>query len=134
MLSIEEFYRPEDLGKIDHDTMLHLGVLHHKLNFIRKLYNASMRITSGYRSVDEQIKIYADKGQPVKLGSCHLFGQAADISDPSGKLKKWILDHLELMEQLQLFCEDFDYTKSWCHIQSMPYLSWEVGKSIFFIP
>lgn len=137
-IGIEELYKIEDLGHIDHDEMLSLGVLHHKLNFIRKLYNAPMIINRGYSTPEEQIAIYQIKGLPPKMGSYHLTGSAADVADPNGKLKKWILDHLDLMEQLHLFCEDFDYTggvnSGWVHIQTMPYLSWTVGKSIFFIP
>lgn len=130
MISIEELYLSKDLGRIDHDTMLNLGQLHYRLNFIRKLWAQPMMITSGFRTPEEQMVIYQAKGLPPKMGSAHLDGAAADISDPDGKLKRWILDHLDVVEALNLYFEDFDYTKGWIHAQLWSPAS---GKR-FFIP
>lgn len=134
MISIEELYSSADLGSITHDFNLNLQQLHYRMNVIRHLWNQPMIVTSGFRTPEEQIKIYAAKGQPAKLGSLHLIGAACDISDPQGDLKKWTLDHLQLMEELNLYMEDFDSTGGsncgWIHFQ----LYAPQSGSRFFLP
>lgn len=134
MISIEELYHPQDLISIDVDQMLNLHQLHFKLNFLRSLTEFPWTVNRGFSTTAEQIAIYERLGKPPKLGSCHLKGAAADIADPDGILKKWVLDHLELIEGLFLFMEDFDATPTWVHLQIFPYASWQSGKTHFFMP
>jgi hypothetical protein len=89
-----------------------------------------MIVTSGYRTEADQKRIYSEKGQAPKMGSLHLMGGAADISDPKGELKEWLLEHLEALERLDLYCEAFDATPGWVHLQVIPPAS---GKR-FFLP
>lgn len=77
-------------------------------------------ITSGFRSIEDQYRIYRAKGiENPPLKSAHLTGEAADISDPLKKLQEWLLgDGLKELERLGLYCEEFSHTPKWAHIQS----------------
>lgn len=49
-------------------------------------------------------------------GNC--FGCAVDIADPDGKLKAWLKAHPEKLVECGLWAEDYEKTKSWCHLQT----------------
>lgn len=91
-------------------------------------------VTSGYRSMADHLRIYAEKGitdkNKIPLKSKHLFGQALDIADSDGKLKEFLKNNVSLLEENGLWCEDFSYTKTWVHFQIVAPAS---GKR-FFIP
>lgn len=114
------------------------------MNIIRSAYGKPMIVSSGYRSRDRQIEIYANKAcqkqfpfengvfemSKVPLESSHLYCTACDIADANGKLKKWVKKNEALLEKAGLYCEDFAYTKTWVHFQTTRPKS---GKR-FFIP
>ena len=114
------------------------------MNIIRSAYGKPMIVSSGYRSRDRQIEIYANKAckkefpfedgvfvmSKVPLGSSHLYCTACDISDPKGELKAWIKKNIPLLEKAGLYCEDFNYTNTWVHFQTTKPKS---GKR-FFVP
>lgn len=60
--------------------------------------------------------------------SKHLLGLAFDAYDENSKLMNWILNNLELMKEMELFFEDFNWTATWCHIQVVRPIS---GRRIF---
>lgn len=60
--------------------------------------------------------------------STHQTGEAADMRDPKGELRKWVLANLALMKQLGLYMEDFRWTATWVHFQKRPPAS---GKRIY---
>lgn len=138
MVSIDELYKPEDLGRINHDDMISLTHLHYKLNCLRYFYQQPMTISSGFRTIEEQIALYKKLAKPVVLGSQHLTGSAVDISDPRGDLKKFILKNMRFMEEQFLFMESFTATggleTGWVHLQLFPYGSWQPGMTHFFQP
>lgn len=95
-------------------------------NIIRAAYNKPLIVTSGYRTWDDHVRIYKEKAQKrgmpfylsqVPTKSNHLYCRALDFADANGDLKKWILNNIDLLEKHNIYCEDFDYTKTWVHIQ-----------------
>lgn len=90
-----------------------------KINQLGELIPYDGIITSGYRSPERQIQIYKEKGEPPAMGSKHLYGHAIDISDPTGELKRKILNRavLEKAKNLGLYFENFGKTPTWVHIQ-----------------
>lgn len=60
--------------------------------------------------------------------SSHLTGCACDIADSDGLLKDYLRTNPELLEECDLYAEDFDSTKGWVHLSSRPSKS---GKRIF---
>jgi uncharacterized protein YcbK (DUF882 family) len=110
----------EDLDK---DIQANLNELFLKVNIVRKEYGKPMIVTSGLRTKKHHLEIYARKGiypPKVPMKSNHLFGRAVDFADGDGKLKKWILANIKLMEEIGLYMEDFAATKTWVHFQINP--------------
>jgi uncharacterized protein YcbK (DUF882 family) len=110
----------EDLDK---DIQANLNELFLKVNIVRKEYGKPMIVTSGLRTKKHHLDIYARKGiypPKVPMKSNHLFGRAVDFADGDGKLKKWILANIKLMEEIGLYMEDFAATKTWVHFQINP--------------
>lgn len=106
-----------------------LDTLLDRLSKVRESYGEPMLITSGLRSdSDQEVLIVMGKSNAPK--SRHLTGEAADVYDPQGLLKSWVESHIDLIEQLGLWMEDFAHTPTWVHFQIVPPKS---GKR-FFIP
>ena len=71
--------------------------------------------SSGYRSPEYNKKI-GGSGR-----SAHCTGEAIDIAAPDkGTLKQFILHNPDFIEDLGLYFEDFDYTKTWVHMTIRP--------------
>jgi len=117
------------LHHTDEDTKINIHHLHFKMNWVRRHYDRPMYVTSGLRSFDDHKAIYLKKGiilPPLK--SMHLIGAACDIKDYDGKLKRWVMNHLDLMDSIDLYLEDFSATTEWVHFQIFPPKS---GKRMF---
>lgn len=137
MISLSELNKFRTTDNSDHES--NLLILLSKINQIRKAYGKAMTVTSGYRTKEDHIRIYKNiaksKNLPfdlsrVPMASKHLSGQAVDILDQYGELKKWINNNLQFCIDLGFYFEDFNYTPTWVHWQLAPPKS---GKR-FFIP
>lgn len=96
-------------------------------------YEPPMYFSSCLRSKERHKQIYLKKGVPenkIPWGSKHLTGQAADVSDPDGKLRHFLITTTIPWDKIGLWMEHPDYTPGWIHFQSVPPKS---GKR-FFIP
>lgn len=95
------------LDKIQEDN---IQILLYKMNQVRILYNNPMLITSGVRTIDDQIRIYKDKGitdiSKIPMKSMHLVAAACDVLDLDGKLMKWCHDNVHHLEAIGLWIED----------------------------
>ena len=110
-----------------------LEILLKKINEIRAAYGKPMKITSGLRTMEDHLRIYAEMGitdkNKIPMKSRHLFGQACDVSDPDGKLMDWCIANEKVLEKVGLWCEVRDDKKR-VHFQIVPPQS---GK-LFFNP
>ena len=52
--------------------------------------------------------------------SKHITGQGGDIYDPERDLARWVMAHQAILEQIGLWCEDFGWTPTWVHGQTVP--------------
>lgn len=95
------------------------------MNIVRVEYGLPMRITSGVRSQEEEMRI-----DPAHPDSAHTKGAAVDIldPDPDKRLWNWCLDHIDLMVELGLYLEDRLYSPNHVHFQWWAPLS---GNRIF---
>lgn len=141
MITLKEYLKFEICN--DQVILSNIRALLDSVNALEEVYKKdggkAFITTSGLRTKESQIRIYRDiakkKGiefdeSKVPMGSKHISGQAIDIFDPKGVLKKWLTDNEEYLEELGLYCEDFSATESWVHFQSVAPKS---GKR-FFIP
>lgn len=115
-----------------------LNTLIPKVNELLERYGKPLVMSSGFRSKEDQIRIYAEKnakrkaqGLPpykVPTSSQHMAAAAVDIEDPDRKFGHWCLMHLDYLIELDLYMEDLGSTPTWCHLQCLPPKS---GKRIF---
>lgn len=109
-----------------------------RINILRAAYGKPLRVTSGYRSMQDHLRIYSQKGitdkSKIPMGSQHLYGCAVDFADPKGELQAWILANPQVIEQADLYLEDFKATKGWVHCQWKPFRSYKAGGTRFFMP
>ena len=118
---------------LDKETQNNLTILLEKVNKIREAYGKPMIVTSGLRTKQHHLEIYAKKGifpPNVPMKSNHLFGRAVDFADSDGQLKKWILANMKLVTELDVYFEAFNNTKTWLHVQINP----PASKKRFFKP
>ncbi len=120
---------------IEHQKNVHL--LLEKVNKLRDAYGKPLKVTSGYRSLQKHLAIYAAKGitdqSKIPMKSNHLSGLAVDVvpvEDPVSHLHDWIHANESLMADIGLWFEDFSSTPTWTHIQIVAPKS---GK-MFFMP
>lgn len=71
---------------------------------------------SGWRPAEVNVEI---GGAP---NSHHLTGRAIDVWDADLKLKAWLRTPLgeKFLVIQELWCEDFEVTRTWVHFQSVP--------------
>jgi uncharacterized protein YcbK (DUF882 family) len=98
MITFKEILGNHLLSEVPHQHQLNIENLVTKMNLVRAVWAKPMLITSGYRSMQDHLRIYsqlaAQRGvafdpKKVPMKSRHLSGDAVDISDPDGKLFKW---------------------------------------------
>jgi len=105
------------------------------MNLVRAKYAKPMIVTSGYRSLQDHLRIYRSKGikdDKIPLGSHHLVGAAVDILDKDGTLKRWCHDNEEFLREVGLFLESG--CVGWQHFSSKPFRSYKPGGTIWFNP
>lgn len=123
MLTFNALLGENKINDLSMTEQIKLDELLKKLLKLEATYGKPFHVTSGFRSMQQHMRIYAAKGidaSKVPKGSQHLYGNAADILDTDGALKAWVLQNVPLLETLGLWCEDFDSTKTWCHFQQVP--------------
>ena len=125
MLSMEELLQGKKLEDLSEEIQKNLPILLERVNKIRALWGKPLTVTSCVRSQADQERI-----NPAAPKSKHLIGAAVDIFDKDGSLKSWIKDNESVLEDAELWMEDFSATPTWCHFQCLPPKS---GKR-FFIP
>ena len=137
MITINELlnnkYKLEDQSP---EIQKNLTILLEKVNKIRDAYGKPMTVTSGLRTMEDHLRIYESKGitdtKKIPMKSHHLYGEACDISDPFLKLTKWLKDNPQILEQVDMYCEEGN--SNWVHFQIVPFGSYKPGGTRWFKP
>jgi uncharacterized protein YcbK (DUF882 family) len=98
---------PQDFTK---EVQANLKVLHEKINIIREKYGKPMIVSSGWRP-----QTVNDATPNAAKASKHIVGLAVDIYDKDGILWKWVIENLQLMQDLGVYLEDKRFTNTWVH-------------------
>lgn len=97
---------------------MNLYTLLTRINIVRSAWGRPMTVTSGLRSAEQQ-KDLISQGLSKATKSAHLTGEAVDIQDSDGLLKKWCaLNGNAILIKAQLWCESPEATPGWQHFQS----------------
>jgi Peptidase M15 len=136
MITEKEYFsrnkKPIPATDIVPEHVLNAKVLFDKVNALWVAYekqngNLPLIVSSGYRTKAINASI---KGSAKR--SHHMMGNAVDIQDRQRILQRWLKTPagLKALEDNGLYVEDFKYTKTWVHLQTV------VPKSNnrFFIP
>lgn len=136
MIMMSELLQNKEVKDLSQPIKLNLLQLHTNINQIRAAYGKPMTVTSCIRTIADQLRIYKAKGitdqTKIPMKSKHLYAQAVDIADPDGELYKWAKANPKALEEANMWCEEG--TKGWVHFQCVPFNSWEIGKSRWFLP
>lgn len=126
-ITFNELLHGHLISEVPINHQQNLDVLLVAINKVRDAYGQPMVVTSGYRTIKDQMRI-----NPKAPHSKHMSGHAVDILDKDGKLKAWVASEegMKCIEDAGLYCEDFAHTPDWVHFQCLPPSS---GKR-FFIP
>lgn len=122
MITMDELLNNKyKLNDLDESIKKNLAVLLDKINKVRAAYNKPMTITSGLRTMEDHLRIYAAKGitdkSKIPMKSHHLYGEAVDIADSKQELQKWCKENEKVLASVGLWMEDFSATPNWCHFQ-----------------
>lgn len=113
----------EELNKkgIDVDSIVesNLITLMNRLNKLQAQWQKPMIVTSALRTPEQQENLIK-AGKTNAKKSKHLFGAAADIYDPENKLREWLLENPQVLEECNLWCEHWSATPTWVHFQIFP--------------
>jgi uncharacterized protein YcbK (DUF882 family) len=130
MITKEEILKGK---KLPEKYKQNFDVLFYKVNVLRDFRNSPMIVTSGFRTIEDHLRIYESKGilkKDIPMQSNHLKCLSIDVLDNDRSHARWIMNNIALCENIGLWFEDFFVTKNWVHIQVVPPLS----NKRFFIP
>ncbi len=135
-IELSEILKTKKLEDQSPEVQANLAILLERMNKVRELYGKVMRITSGLRTKEDQIRVYAEKGitdiTKIPMGSAHLSGQAIDVYDADGTLNQWCKDHEKELIEIGVWLETRQ--GSWQHLQIKPFRSYKPGGTIWFNP
>ena len=109
---------------LPHEHEVNIDELLKVINPLLALWPHPVLVTSGYRSMQDHLRIYRSKGVPddkIPMGSSHLVGRAVDISDPDLSMTHWLQTDptaITTAEKLGLYFEAGN--KNWVHITNRP--------------
>jgi len=103
---------PKDLTP---EQLINMGNIIPRANKLLEAFGEFRKVNSGYRSPADQAKI-----NPKAPKSMHLRCAAVDLEDKDGKLKQFIKDNPNLLEDLGLWQEAPESTPTWVHVQGLP--------------
>lgn len=113
---------PKNHDITDPQIKKNLEALDKVLSEIEKRSGLKLTINSGYRTREEQMKI-----NPKAPNSMHTKGAAADVSDRTGDLWRWLTAYAKDSKvdtsnavALDIYLENRTHTPTWVHIQTFP--------------
>ena len=118
MITIKDYFMGRDIShkeEITDQIRINATKLLEKINPLLESYGKVRVLTSGWRppSVNATIPGAAAKSK-------HMTGDAVDIADADGSLKRWCLENLDKLSDLGLYMEHPSATPTWCHLQQIP--------------
>jgi uncharacterized protein YcbK (DUF882 family) len=136
MIRMDEILKGIRIDTLPVEHQNNLQTLLHRINLVRSRYNKPMIVTSGYRTKQKHLDIYAKMGitdeRMIPMKSKHLDGSAIDIYDPDAVLYKWCKANEDFLRRVGLWLEHRQ--GPWVHFQSKPFGSYKPGGSIWFNP
>jgi hypothetical protein len=129
LITLDEYFQGRDKDKVwaKECTIFirsNAEMLLDEVNKLLEKFGSYPVVTSGWRpaAINERVG-----GSPK---SKHITGNAIDLGDLDGSLKKWCVENIEELIKLDLYMEQPSMTPTWVHLQRIPPRS----KSRIFVP
>lgn len=123
-ITFKELIKNNNVSDIPIIHQHNLEEVQRRVNYIEDAYGKHLSVTSGYRTIQDHLRIYSAKGitdkSKIPMKSLHLSGAAVDVYDSTSELKAWINANIKVLEDIGLWCEDFASTPTWVHFQISP--------------
>jgi uncharacterized protein YcbK (DUF882 family) len=123
MVTIKEMIKDIPISDIPMKHQQDIQELLKRVNILRSEYGKPFIVTSGYRTLQDHIRIYNNKGifdrNKIPMGSQHLRGASIDIADPDLSLTKWLKENdSKRLVDVKLYAEEGN--SNWVHLQLYP--------------
>jgi hypothetical protein len=128
-ISMQDYLGKVKMEELTPEQVSNLNTLIPKVNQLLEKFGSFRMVTSGLRTMEDHLRIYENinakrkaTGLPqlkVPMSSRHLICAAVDLEDRDGKLKAWIKKNESILEELDLYCEAFEHTPNWVHVQCL---------------
>lgn len=103
-------------------------------DILRQDWEGPLLITSGFRCLDWTKWLQA-QGVPAATRSKHTQGVALDLRPTDlSRITEFHNFVLFMLEDLDIWAEDFRHTPTWAHVQAEPFGSYRPGGPRTFIP
>lgn len=122
MITMSELLSEHNISDLTDEQRENINTLYERINKIRIAWSKPMNITSGFRSKEDQLRIYRSRGVPddkVPMGSAHLKAAACDVLDVDGVLMSWVRLNESILVLVGLWVED-DVSQPRVHFQIYP--------------
>lgn len=126
MISFKELLGNHNINEIPLLHQHNLETLLQCVNKLRADWGKPMTVTSGYRSLQDHLRIYAAKGitdrNKIPMSSNHLIGKACDFADADGSLYAWAYNNQDKLAEYGIWCEKDTNVgiAKWLHCQCVP--------------
>lgn len=118
MITPAQFWKGRDIEYADEltpDIRANAEITIQRVNELLALAGRSdVEVASGWRPQEVN-----DATANAAGHSKHLTGEAVDIADHDRSLATWVADNLEQLDACKLWCEDFRWTPTWVHFQTL---------------
>jgi hypothetical protein len=126
-LKLADYYMGRDRlhrGELTRELRANARETLRRVNRLLRRAGLVRKVSSGWRPAAVNATVPG-----AAKGSKHLSCQAIDLEDRDGGLDAWCINHLDALEELQLWLEHPDATPGWCHLQILPPRS---GRRVFY--
>lgn len=136
MITYKELLSGNNVNDVSIAHQHNLEITLKGINIIRAAYGKIMKPTNAYRSMQDHLRIYSQKGitdpSEIPMRSKHLAGLAVDIYDPNKELYNWCKNNPQVMDEANVWLEERQ--GPWQHFQFAPFGSYRPGGSRWFNP
>ncbi len=118
MITIDDYFMGRDTKYADQCTpeiKANAAKVVETVNKLLERMQIAGHVNSGWRPAAVN-----DATSNASKGSKHLKALACDLGDADYKIRSFLRANPGVMEELCIWCEHYDYTPTWCHVQIVP--------------
>jgi hypothetical protein len=117
MISRDDYFKGRDKqfpNEFTDDVLKNADKIIARASELLSAFGEKRKVSSGWRPTSINKQVGGAKN------SQHIYGNAVDIEDKDGRLKKFCVENIERLIEIGLWMEDVTATPTWVHLQSVP--------------